>query len=120
MIARALRLAYPWAPAVLPTIMLRLSASSLGAPDARRRRRVLRLGALLFRLRYYMADPEDIRVHCYRLSADAYAQLLPNDWVLVAGDGRAERLDLEAAIALCQAALAEGCLLHQVGQARSD
>ena len=120
MTLRALRLACPCASAVLSAIMLQLGASSLGAPDARRRRRVLRLGALLFRLRYYMADPEDVRTHHYRFSANAYAHLLPEDGVLVVGDGLSERLDLEAAIALCQAALAQGCLLHQVDQTRSD
>ncbi len=67
-------------------------------------RRRLRLGALLFRLRYYMQTPDDIAADIYRYSPDTYAQVVGERVRLVRG-GRTETVSLEEAIARCKAAL---------------
>lgn len=74
------------------------------------RRRRLRLGALLFRLRYYMQTPGDIAADIYRRDRDTYAQVVDERVRLVDGE-REEILDLEEAIARCKAAL-DGPPLH--------
>ncbi len=70
----------------------------------RYRRRRLRLGALLFRLRYFMQDPADIAANIYRHGPQTYAQLTGDEVRLVDGD-QVETLTLDAAIAWCKAAL---------------
>ncbi len=70
----------------------------------RYRRRRLRLGALLFRLRYFMQDPADIAANIYRHDPHTFAQLIGDEVRLVAGD-QVETLTLDAAIAWCKAAL---------------
>jgi hypothetical protein len=77
------------------------------------RRRRLRLGALLFRLRYYMQAPDDIAADIYRHGLDTYAQVVGERVRLVDGD-REETMDLEEAIARCKAAL-DGVPLHTHG-----
>ena len=79
----------------------------------RLRRRILRLGALLFQLRYYMADPADVSLHLYRYNATIYVRL-QGERALIAADDAAEWVDLETAISRCKMALARGCLVHQV------
>ncbi len=74
------------------------------------RRRRLRLGALLFRLRYYMQAPEDIASDIYRYSSDTFVQVTGEEARLVCGD-REEIVSLEEAIAHCKAAL-DGAPLH--------
>jgi hypothetical protein len=74
-------------------------------------RRRLRLGALLFRLGYYMQAPDDIAAHIYRHSPDTYVQVVGTTVRLVAGN-REEVVDLEEAIARCKAAL-KGAPLHE-------
>lgn len=78
----------------------------------RHQRRVLRLGALLFRLKYYMQTPSDIAAHVYRLGPDTYVQVVGNAARLVDGE-RVETVSLDAAIARCKAAL-KGAPLHQI------
>ncbi len=70
----------------------------------RYRRRRLRLGALLFRLRYFMQDPTDIAANIYRHGPHTFAQLIGDEVRLVDGD-RVETITLDAAIAWCKAAL---------------
>jgi hypothetical protein len=77
------------------------------------RRRRLRLGALLFRLEYYMQAPDDIAADIYRYSPDTYVQVVGTTVHLVAGQHE-EIVDLEEAIARCQAAL-KGAPLHRHG-----
>jgi hypothetical protein len=74
------------------------------------RRRRLRLGALLFRLGYYMQAPDDIAAAIYRYSPDTYVQVVGTTVRLVAGN-RDEVVDIEEAIARCKAAL-NGATLH--------
>jgi len=74
------------------------------------RRRRLRLGALLFRLRYYMQAPDDIAADTYRFSPDTYVQVV-GEQVRLAQGGREEIMGLEDAIARCKAALG-GETLH--------
>jgi hypothetical protein len=81
-----------------------------GQHDRQQRRR-LRLGALLFQLRYYMQAPADIAANLYRYSADTYVQVDGNAVRFVDGDA-VETLDLDAAIDRCKAAL-QGAPLHQ-------
>ncbi len=80
-------------------------------PDDLYRRRVLRLGALLFRLRYYMQAPADIAAHMYRRGPDTYARLV-GDTVWLVDGGRVEDVGLEEAIARCKEAL-DGAPLHR-------
>ncbi len=68
------------------------------------RRRRLRLGALLFQLRYYMQAPDDIAADIYRYGSDTYVQVVGEEARFVEGD-HAETLTLEDAIARCKAAL---------------
>ena len=68
------------------------------------RRRRLRLGALLFRLRYYMQAPDDIAANIYRYGPDTYAQAVGERIRLVHGEHE-ETVSLEEAIARCKAAL---------------
>jgi hypothetical protein len=68
------------------------------------RRRRLRLGALLFRLRYYMQTPDDIVADIYRYGPGAYAQVV-GERVRLVRDGHEETVSLEEAIARCKAAL---------------
>jgi hypothetical protein len=75
------------------------------------RRRRLRLGALLFRLGYYMQAPDDIAAAIYRYSPDTYVQVVDTTVRLVAGR-REEIVDMEEAIARCKAAL-NGASLHK-------
>jgi hypothetical protein len=75
------------------------------------RRRRLRLGALLFRLGYYMQAPEDIAAAIYRRSPDTYVQVVGTTVHLVAGN-RDEVVDIEEAIVRCKAAL-NGAPLHK-------
>jgi hypothetical protein len=75
------------------------------------RRRRLRLGALLFRLGYYMQAPDDITAAIYRYSPDTYVQVVGTTVRLVAGP-REEIVDIEEAIARCKAAL-NGATLHR-------
>ena len=75
------------------------------------RRRRLRLGALLFRLGYYMQAPDDIAAGIYRYSPDTYVQVVDTTVRLVAGR-REEIVDIEEAIARCKAAL-NGAALHK-------
>jgi hypothetical protein len=75
------------------------------------RRRRLRLGALLFRLGYYMQAPDDIAAAIYRYSPDTYVQVVGPTVRLVAGP-REEVVDIEEAIARCKAAL-NGTRLHK-------
>ena len=75
------------------------------------RRRKLRLGALLFRLGYYMQAPDDIAADIYRHSPGTYVQVAGTTVRLVAGN-REEVVDLEEAIARCKAAL-QGAPLHE-------
>jgi hypothetical protein len=75
------------------------------------RRRRLRLGALLFRLGYYMQAPDDIAAAIYRYSPDTYVQVVGTTVRLVAGQ-REEIVDMEEAIARCKAAL-NGATLHK-------
>jgi hypothetical protein len=75
------------------------------------RRRRLRLGALLFRLGYYMQAPDDIAAAIYRYSPDTYVQVVGTTVRLVAGR-REEIVDIEEAIARCKAAL-NGASLHK-------
>jgi hypothetical protein len=79
--------------------------------DDHDRRRRLRLGALLFRLGYYMQAPDDIAAAIYRYSPDTYVQVMGTTVRLVAGR-REEIVDLEEAIARCKAAL-NGAPLHK-------
>ncbi len=74
------------------------------------RRRRLRLGALLFQLRYYMQAPDDIAGDIYRYGPDTYVQVVGERVRLVKGD-REEIVDLEEAIVRCKAALG-GAPLH--------
>jgi hypothetical protein len=74
-------------------------------------RRRLRLGALLFRLGYYMRAPEDIAAAIYRHSPDTYVQVVDTTVRLVAGQ-REEIVDMEEAIARCKVAL-NGATLHK-------
>ncbi len=76
-----------------------------GADADRDRRRRLRLGALLFRLRYFMQDPADIAAHIYRHGPHTYAQLTGDEVRLVDEGDQVETLTLDAAIAWCKAAL---------------
>lgn len=82
------------------------------------RRRRLRLGALLFQLRYYMQAPDDIAADIYRYGPATYARVVGEQVCLVEGD-HAETLDLEEAIARCKAALAGGTL-HRSPRAESN
>ena len=66
------------------------------------RRRRLRLGALLFRLGYYMQAPDDIAAAIYRYSPDTYVQVVGTRVRLVAGP-REEVVDIEEAISRCKA-----------------
>ena len=75
------------------------------------RRRRLRLGALLFRLGYYMQAPDDIAAAIYRYSPDTYVQVVGTTVRLVAGQ-REEIVDIEEAITRCKAAL-NGATLHK-------
>ena len=75
----------------------------------RYRRAVLRLGALLFRLRYYMQTPDDIADHTYRFSPDTYVRVVDETAHLVEGD-HAEIVPLAEAIARAKAALGGGTL----------
>jgi hypothetical protein len=75
------------------------------------RRRRLRLGALLFRLGYYMQAPDDIAAAIYRYSPDTYVQVVGTTVRLVAGQ-REEIVDMEEAITRCKAAL-NGASLHK-------
>jgi hypothetical protein len=75
------------------------------------RRRRLRLGALLFRLGYYMQAPDDIAAAIYRYGPDTYVQVVGPTVRLVAGN-REEVVDMEEAIARCKAAL-NGASLHK-------
>src|SRR5438067_764595 len=75
------------------------------------RRRRLRLGALLFRLGYYMHAPDDIAAAIYRYSPDTYVQVVDTTVRLVAGQCE-EIVDIEEAIARCKAAL-DGATLHK-------
>jgi len=68
------------------------------------RRRRLRLGALLFRLRYYMQAPDDIAADIYRYGPGAYAQVV-GERVRLVRDGHEETVSLEEAIARCKATL---------------
>ena len=77
----------------------------------RYQRRVLRLGALLFQLEYYMQTPADIAAQIYRLGPETYAQVAGETVRLVDGQ-RVETMSLDAAIARCKAAL-EGAPLHE-------
>ena len=78
--------------------------------EALYRRRRLRLGALLFQLRYYMQTPGDIAADIYRYDADIYIQVTDKRVRLVAGS-QEETMDIEEAIARCKVAL-EGAPLH--------
>lgn len=78
--------------------------------DQRRRWR-LRLGALLFRLKYYMQRPEDIAADIYRYDDRTYVQAYGEHVALVAGD-RCELLSYPQAIERCKEALA-GQPLHR-------
>lgn len=78
-----------------------------------RQRRVLRLGALLFRLKYYMQAPDDIAAHIYRLTPDTYVQVVGDAARLVHGD-QEDVVSLDEAIARCKAALAGGSLHEAV------
>jgi hypothetical protein len=75
------------------------------------RRRRLRLGALLFRLGYYMQAPDDIAAAIYRYSPDTYVQVVGTTVRLVSGE-RDEVVDIEEAITRCKAAL-NGAPLHK-------
>ena len=68
------------------------------------RRRRLRLGALLFRLCYYMQTPDDIVADIYRYGPGAYAQVV-GERVCLVRDGHEETVSLEEAIARCKATL---------------
>lgn len=81
-----------------------------GDEDQRRRWR-LRLGALLFRLKYYMQQPEDIAAGIYRYDERTYAQALDEQVTLVSGD-HSELLSYPQAIERCKEALA-GQPLHR-------
>lgn len=83
-------------------------------PSDARQRRVLRLGALLFRLKYYMQTANDIAAHIYRLTPDTYVQVVGDAARLVHGDLE-EVVSLEEAIARCKDALAGGSLHGAVG-----
>lgn len=74
---------------------------------ARHRRLRLRLGALLFRLRYYMQTPHDIAAAIYRFDDDTYLRVEDDD-VHVVTSGREQVISLEAAIERCKKALAAG------------
>jgi hypothetical protein len=80
--------------------------------DDHYRRRRLRLGALLFRLGYYMQAPDDIAAAIYRHSPDTYVQVVGTTVRLVAGQ-REEIVDLEEAIARCKVA-AQGTPPHRL------
>ena len=73
---------------------------------------MLRLGALLFQLKYYMQAPADIAAHIYRRGPQTYVQVAGDTVRLVDGE-RVETLSLDAAIARCKAALADAPL-HQL------
>ena len=81
--------------------------------DDHSRRRRLRLGALLFRLGYYMQAPDDIAAAIYRYSPDTYVQVVGTMVRLVAGQHEVI-VDLEEAIVCCKAALT-GAPLHRLG-----
>lgn len=81
------------------------------ADAGRYRRRLLRLGALLFQLQYYMQEPSDIAARIYRRDTDTYIQVVGKDMRFV--DGAAvETMSLEAAITRCKEAL-NGATLRQ-------
>ena len=76
------------------------------------RRRRLRLGALLFQLRYYMQTPDDIAADIYRYGPATYVQVVGVGVEACFVDrDHAETLSLEEAIARCKAALG-GAPLH--------
>jgi hypothetical protein len=76
------------------------------------RRRVLRLGALLFQLRYYQQAPYDGASTTFRAEDGAYVRLA-GETVLLVGEGHEEALDLETAISRCKAAVRGEALLHR-------
>lgn len=80
-------------------------------PADRYRRRVLRLGALLFQLKYFMQAPADIAAHLYRHGPRRYVQVVGESVRLVDGDHE-DNVSLDEAIARCKAALA-GESLHR-------
>ena len=79
--------------------------------EGQRRRWRLRLGALLFRLEYYMQRPEDIAAGIYRYDNRTYVQAHEAHVALVAG-GHRELLSYPQAIERCKEALA-GQPLHR-------
>lgn len=85
-------------------------ANSKDPISNRYQRRRLRLGALLFQLRYYMQAPEDIAADVYRRGPHTYAQIIGERVLLVDGD-RQETIPLEEAIARCKEAIG-GAPLH--------
>ena len=71
------------------------------ADDAKARRQRLRIGALLFRLEYYMRAPEDIAAGIYRLTADCYVRV-EGDGATFVSNGVEETVTLDEAIAQCK------------------
>ncbi len=68
---------------------------------ARLQRRRLRLGALLFRLRYYMLAPADVAANIYRRSPDDYIQVDGAAATLVSARG-STILTIDEAIDWCK------------------
>lgn len=81
------------------------------ADEDQHRRWRLRLGALLFRLEYYMQRADDIAAAIYRYDDHTYVQAHDEHVVLVSGD-YCELLSYPQAIERCKEALA-GQPLHR-------
>lgn len=79
------------------------------ADEGQRRRWRLRLGALLFRLEYYMQRADDIAAGIYRYDDRTYVQAHDEYVAFVSGD-HSESLNYPQAIARCKEALAGGPL----------
>lgn len=71
---------------------------------ARLQRRRLRLGALLFRLHYYMLAPEDVAANIYRRAPDMYVRVDGASVALVNG-ADCTVVTLDEAIDWCKAEL---------------
>ncbi len=70
-------------------------------------RRTLRLGALLFRLRYYIQAPADIASGTYRRDDDHYVRVRHDQVRIVAGTV-ATLVSIDEAIERCKSALRRG------------